>query len=178
MTRRERFELLFDAHYRDVQRFLLRRTDPPAAEELTNETFLICWRRLERVPDPALPWLFATARKCLANHRRAAARHARRERAAAHEERGTTARDPAERYAERDAVLRAFAQLPERDREILRLVAWEDLSPEEAARAAGISRTALSTRLHRARRRLEALLAAEPPGAEPDIGALRCPTET
>jgi RNA polymerase sigma factor (sigma-70 family) len=174
VTRRARFEALFEAHYLDVQRFLLRRTDLTAAEELTNEVFLICWRRLEQVPEHALPWLYVTARKCLANHRRAAARHARRERAAAHEFKDTIGRDPAERFAERDAVLRAFATLDERDREALRLVAWEGLSVADAARAVGTSRAAFGMRLHRARRRVAALLTApEPSAVEVEIGACR-----
>ncbi len=53
----------------------------------------------------------------------------------------------------------ALAVLSERDREALRLVAWEGLDPERAARAAGCSRGAFAVRLHRARRRLEAALA-------------------
>lgn len=159
--RRERFEALFVAHYRDVHRFALRRTTPAAAEEIANETFLVCWRRLESVPAPALPWLYATAGKCLANQRRADTRHARRERAAADDQRSAaTVRDPAERFAERDAVLRAFAALGERDREALRLVAWEGLSVADAARACGLTRAGFAMRLHRARRRLATRLRA------------------
>lgn len=156
-SRRERFEELFAAHYREVHRYALRRVEPVIAEEIVNETFLICWRRLESVPNPALPWLYATAGKVLANHRRGAARHARRERAAAGE-RPVEARDPAERFAERDAALRAFAELSEKDRDALRLVAWERLSLADAARAAGVSRAAFAMRVHRAKRRLAANL--------------------
>jgi RNA polymerase sigma-70 factor, ECF subfamily len=156
-SRRERFEELFAAHYREVHRYARRRVEPVIAEEIVNETFLICWRRLESVPDPALPWLYATAGKVLANHRRDAARHARRERAAAGE-RPVEARDPAERFAARDAALRAFLSLAEKDRDALRLVAWERLSLADAARAAGVSRPAFAMRVHRARRRLAAKL--------------------
>src|SRR4051812_13359342 len=152
-SRRRRFEELFAAHYRDVHRFALRRIEPASADEIANETFLVCWRRLESVPDPALPWLYAAAANVLSNHRRAAARHARRERAAA-VERQVPARDPAERFAERAAALRAFNALGERDREALRLVAWEGLDLSDAAAAAGVSRPAFAMRVHRARRRL------------------------
>jgi RNA polymerase sigma factor (sigma-70 family) len=157
MEREDRFEAIFAAHYRDVHRYALRRIDPATAEEVANEAFLVCWRRLDTVPEPPLPWLYATAGKVLANHRRAAWRHARRERAAA-AERAVTGRDPAERFAERDAALRAFATLGERDREALRLVAWERLSVADAARVAGVSRAAFAMRVHRARRRLAAQL--------------------
>ncbi len=157
MEPRERFEAIVAAHYRDVHRYALRRTDSSVAEEIANEAFLICWRRLEQVPDPPLPWLYAAAGNVLANHRRAAARHERRASAAAAQP-AAPARDPAERFAERDIALRAFSALGERDREALRLVAWEGLTLAGAARAAGVSRAAFAMRLHRARRRLAARL--------------------
>jgi DNA-directed RNA polymerase specialized sigma24 family protein len=59
---------------------------------------------------------------------------------------------------EQDAVLRALAGLSERDRETLRLVAWEGLSQADAARVAGVNRAAFAARLHRARRRFAACL--------------------
>lgn len=157
---RARFETLFRAHYRDVLRFAARRIDRASAEDIANETFTICWRRLGTVPDDALPWLYAVARNVLANHQRAAIRaSAKLARAAG--ERPPPARDPAERLAEQDAVLRALAALPERDREVLRLVAWEGLSQIDAARVAGTNRVTFAARLHRARRRLTARLEEE-----------------
>jgi RNA polymerase sigma factor (sigma-70 family) len=159
MTPAARFEALFQTHYRDVLRYALRRTDPATAEEIVSETFMVCWRKLDAVPDPPLPWLYAVARKCLANRRRAEARRPGVEAAP------TAGRDPADQLAERDQILRAFVALGERDREALRLVAWEGLSLAEAARAAGTSRAAFAMRLHRARRRLAAQL--DPPHLQP-----------
>src|SRR5690349_7553139 len=116
---RARFEALFDAHYRDVHRYALRRTEPALAEEVANEAFLVAWRRLDKVPrEHPLPWLYAAAGHVLANQRRAEQRHARRSQAAA-AERPPDGRDPADRLAERDVVLQAFATLSERDREAL-----------------------------------------------------------
>jgi RNA polymerase sigma factor (sigma-70 family) len=168
MDSHDRFEAIFHAHYRDVHRFALRRTDPAEAEEVANETFAIAWAKLGSVPEYALPWLYAVARKCLANRRRAAGR---REGLAARlrtRSTPTESRDPAERLAERDSILRAFVELSESDREALRLVAWEELSLGDAARVAGVSRTAFAMRVHRARRRLAAELEgpAGPPAAE------------
>lgn len=153
---RARFEALFRAHYRDVRRFVLRRTDPATADEVTNDTFAACWRKLDDVPAEPLPWLFAVARNGLANHWRASVRHDDKTRRAAAGL--STGRDPAERFAERDAILRAFSGLSERDREALRLTAWDGLSVADAARAAGVSRSGFAMRLHRARRRLAARL--------------------
>ena len=171
-NRQERFEAIFAAHYGDVHRYALRRAEPPLAEEIVSETFLVAWRRLERVPEEPLPWLYATAGHVLANRRREAQRHARRAGAAAAQP-AQTARDPAERFAERDAALRAFAALSEPDREALRLVAWERLSLADAARAAGVTRPAFAMRVHRARRRLAVHLREQ--DAEFDASAAAAP---
>jgi len=178
--RQARFEVLFAEHYAAVHRYALRRAESPLAEEVVNETFLVAWRRLDKVPEEPLPWLYAAAGHVLANRRREAARHARRVAAAAADSGATaarpgrggvgdradrrvaalpaSARDPADRLAERDATLRAFAALSEPDREALRLVAWERLSLADAAHVAGVSRPAFAMRVHRARRRLAAHL--------------------
>ena len=54
---REAFERLFRAHYWAVRGYVLRRFPSAFAEDVLAETFLIAWRRLESVPDDALPWL-------------------------------------------------------------------------------------------------------------------------
>ena len=54
-----------------------------------------------------------------------------------------------------DRALRSLSRL---DREALLLVAWEDLTSKQAARALGINATAFRVRLLRARRRLRASL--------------------
>lgn len=156
-----RFETLFDAHYRSVLAYALRRVDAALAEDVAAETFLVAWRRLHRVPADPLPWLYGVARKTIANQRRGIRRRGRliaRLKQDAPDEVG--AWDIADRVAERTDVLAALARLSERDRETLRLVAWEGLETARAARAAGCSAAAFSVRLHRARRRLMKELAA------------------
>jgi RNA polymerase sigma-70 factor (ECF subfamily) len=61
-----------------------------------------------------------------------------------------------------ERLLDALAGLSEREREVLMLTAWEELSSAEAARVLGCSATACRIRLHRARKRLRARLAEEP----------------
>jgi RNA polymerase sigma factor (sigma-70 family) len=159
-TRTERFEALFRENYAAVRGYALRRAAPDAAQDVVGETFLIAWRRLEDVPNDALPWLFGVARRVLANQRRSA------QRAAALEERlaasAADAGSQAEAVGEADALRSALERLSERDREALMLVAWHGLSGARAARAAGCSRSAFGVRLHRARRRLAAQLSADP----------------
>ena len=61
----------------------------------------------------------------------------------------------------------AWRELREADREVLSLIAWEELSVADAARALGCSAAAFSVRLHRARRRLERLLARSEESTRP-----------
>jgi DNA-directed RNA polymerase specialized sigma24 family protein len=47
-----------------------------STQDVAAETFQVAWRRLEAVPFDAAPWLYAVARRVLANERRAASRRA------------------------------------------------------------------------------------------------------
>jgi RNA polymerase sigma-70 factor (ECF subfamily) len=155
-----RFEALFRAHHRAVLGYVLRRTSPPLADEAVAETFLVLWRRLGDVPDDVRPWLFGVARHCIANAHRGAARSGALADRVLERTPDHAGRDPGDIVGERDVIRTAFAALSEIDREALRLVAWEGLDTRRAARAAGCSRAAFAVRLHRARRRLGARLAA------------------
>jgi RNA polymerase sigma-70 factor (ECF subfamily) len=162
---RERFETLFRQHYGAVVRYAVRRVGREGADEVVAETFLVAWRHLDRVPDAALPWLFATARKVVANELRRRQRQLRLvDRAAAHTELETA--DHSGAVDETLRVHAAMTALGERDREVLRLHAWEHLDPADAARVLGCSSAAYKVRLHRARRRLALYLAA-PVSSEP-----------
>ena len=57
-------------------------------------------------------------------------------------------------------VLAALRILPSRDRDVLVLIAWEELSYEEVAVALGIPVGTVRSRLNRARRRLRELVPA------------------
>jgi RNA polymerase sigma-70 factor (ECF subfamily) len=133
--------------------YALRRTDRDEARETAAEVFTVAWRRLEEVPDGegGLPWLLATARRVLANQRRAGAR---RPTLAPIDPPGASAPDPAERVADRDTLARAFSRLSDADREVLALLAWDGLRPAEAATVLGCSAATFSVRAHRARKRL------------------------
>jgi DNA-directed RNA polymerase specialized sigma24 family protein len=69
-----RFEQIYEEHGDAVRAFVRRRAPESVVEDVVSETFLVCWRRLDRVPDQPLPWLYAVARKTLANQRRRLAR--------------------------------------------------------------------------------------------------------
>jgi RNA polymerase sigma-70 factor (ECF subfamily) len=159
-TQRERFEILYRELYRPISGYVMRRSDSAEdAAEAIAETFVVLWRRLDACPDgdEARPWLFGVARRVLANQRRGERRRT------ALAERLTAELDPAEVSVPAGSdgrVARAFAALSEPDREILALLAWEGLTREELSIALGVSRPVARLRLHRARRRFAAALAA------------------
>lgn len=162
---REQFTVMFTVHYPAVLSYGLRRTDGESAREMAAETFTIAWRRRGHLPEPPLPWLLATARRVLANEFR---RGSRSRRLLARLRDGSTTGGPgvtststpdhALAVTESSALSAALGRLTPADREILRLVAWEGLSPGELATAVDCSPGAAKVRLHRARARLRAVL--------------------
>jgi RNA polymerase sigma factor (sigma-70 family) len=155
-----RFGKLYREQGRAVLAYALRRVENPQdAADVVAETFLVAWRRLDEVPIGTRErlWLYGVARRVTANLRRAEGRRTRlAERLAESLQRETVA-DPAH-SGEAAAVLRVMRGLGEDDRELLLLVTWEELSPGQAAEVLGISSLAARSRLHRARRRLRALI--------------------
>lgn len=155
-----RFGQLYREQARAILAYALRRVDGPEdAADVVAETFLVAWRRLDEVPigTAARPWLYGVARRVIANLHRTERRRTRLGRRLAETLRTELAARPAPRD-EATAALRAMAGLRDEDRELLLLVSWEGLTPGEAAKALGISSLAARSRLHRARRRLRALL--------------------
>ncbi|HEV2377146.1 MAG TPA: sigma-70 family RNA polymerase sigma factor [Streptosporangiaceae bacterium] len=163
----ERFELLYRQHFRAVLHYALARLEPENARDAAAETFLIAWRRLSDVPDDPRSWLFGVARKVVAGQCRSGSRReALRTRLAGAGAGRPGSGEVGERVAERALVMTAFAQLSENDREALRLIAWDGLTSKAAADVLGVTRFAFGVRLHRARRRLSAALAAAEPADE------------
>jgi RNA polymerase sigma-70 factor (ECF subfamily) len=163
MERRVRFELLYGEHASAVKAYILRRAQPSVADDLVAEVFMVCWRRLDKLPAEPLPWLLGVARRVLSTQRRGERRGAALHRRLAESgmpQQAGGALPPAVDSA--GAALReVLEQLSESDREILLLIAWEGLSPTQAAAVLGIKAATLRVRLHRARRRLARALARE-----------------
>jgi RNA polymerase sigma factor (sigma-70 family) len=167
------FGVIFDRHGSTLLRFLARRVDPAEAEDLLGEVFRIAFERrsaFERDRDSARPWLYGIAANLVAKHHRSEARR-RRALARVAADR-LVADDPAERVAAAtDAcalwprVMDAIGALPEAERQVLLLFAWEELSYGEIALALGIPVGTVRSRLSRGRARLAALTRAGGPAA-------------
>jgi RNA polymerase sigma-70 factor, ECF subfamily len=150
---RTRIAQLFADYGGRLYAYAYRRTlSPEEAKDVVADTYLITLRRLDSVPELALPWLFAVARRVLANRTRAAAGEARA--LTGLSARSASAPDAFEELSARETLEQAFAGLSPDDRETLMLVEWDGLSNKEAAEVLGCAVPTLAVRLHRARRRL------------------------
>lgn len=161
-----RFRAVAELVVEPVRRYLARRTDAATADDVFNETLIVCWRRLDEVPlaDEAVPWAIVVTRNLLANAERAERRRGR-----------LTAKiialDPPAsviEYASGDndadavAVRDALTRLRRDDAELLRLWAWDGLESPQLATVLGISANAAAIRLHRAKARLKTELLKSP----------------
>lgn len=152
--RRRRFDALFTSYGPDIVAYCGWRAGSPSdAQDAAAEVFLTAWRRLDDVPegDPARVWLYATARKVIANQRRSTRRRV------ALQERLTLEAAPVQREppsSGADALVHeALRRLGPRDREVLLLAEWEGLTPVQIAGVLGCLTVTARGRLHRARRR-------------------------
>jgi len=157
-----RFRRLYKENGKDLLAYALRRAqDPEDAADVVAETFLVAWRRGPEVPHGAAArlWLFGVARRILSNQQRAERRRAKlAERLRV--DLATEFEHRLESEGERDGLRATLERLDPDDRELLTLIAWEELTPAQAARVLGISAVAARSRLLRARRRFRAELAA------------------
>lgn len=151
-----KFESIYDSASDRLFAYALRRTDQERALEVVSEVWLVAWRRLPEIPDNSLPWLIGVARKVLANQWRAEERRQSLVERLKHE---LHCLEP-QQFQVSDSdhlVSRTLAYMSPNDKEALCLVAWEGMSPRDAAASMGCSTSVFSVRLHRARRRFIAL---------------------
>ncbi|MDR2984458.1 MAG: RNA polymerase sigma factor [Nocardiopsaceae bacterium] len=161
----EQFAVVFRRHAQQLQRYVVRRIGADAADDVVAETFLLAFKqrsvyRLD-LPD-ARPWLYGIATNLIGRHRRA---EIRQYRALAR-----TGIDPVTepftdevdaRVSASSSVRRlaaALMKLPAPHRDVLLLMAWGDLSYEQAAAALGVPVGTVRSRLSRARTKVREAL--------------------
>lgn len=155
--RRRRFNVLFRAYSSDIVAYCGWRAGADDAQDAVAEVFLTAWRRLDDLPegDAARVWLYATARRVVANQRRSTRRRAalteRLSAESASAPRGSSMDE------EETLVYEALHRLAARDREVLLLAEWEGLTPAQIASVVGCLVVTARGRLHRARRRFRAV---------------------
>jgi len=171
------FAGVFDRHHAELYRYLRRRVDSGLAADLAAETFVVAFARrgaYRADTHDARPWLYGIAHNLLRNHLRA-----ERRQLAAYARHGVdpladadaaVAFSMADSRADSAAVNAKLAQIlavmADRDREVLLLFAWADMSYAEISLALEIPVGTVRSRLHRARRQLRALVSPESLNAE------------
>lgn len=165
VTEPELFGVLYERHAAAIHRYVTRRLGNVVADDVVADTFLIAFRGRARY-DPARrtagPWLYGIASNLIAKHHRAEIRLYR-----ACLRTGT---DPvAEPYIDRvearvlsagwqRPLAGALARLSAKDRDVLLLIAWAELSYEQVAQALDIPIGTVRSRLNRARRKVQSAL--------------------
>lgn len=154
-TEQERqFRLLYERNYAPITAYVrrrVRRADGSDAD-IVAEVFVVAWRRLLDVPEltKELPWLYGVSRNLVANHFRSVQRSIALTDRIAIEER--VAGDDSTGSSDLEIrVRRAVDHLSDLDREIFRLIHWEELSHEEVGLSVGITAKAVERRVARAR---------------------------
>ncbi|GAB2459003.1 SigE family RNA polymerase sigma factor [Nocardioides hungaricus] len=156
-TADEALEQLYAAHWRRLVRLsVLLVRDQGTAEEVVQDAFVAVhgrWSRL-RDPDRALAYL----RQAVVNRSRSALRHRAVVARHAATLRPLDAADPTPDADRRAAVLDAMRTLPDRQREVLALRYYLDLSEADIADTLGISRGAVKSHASRGAAALRSLL--------------------
>ncbi len=156
------FETVYHTTYEPLQRYLRRRVGPDEAEEVLDDVLLILWQNLPDLnPDQYLPWAYGVARRVLANRRRSIHRRQRLL--------DRLKREPGPSPVEAvdlddyPFLATAFGQLPEADREVLRLWAWEGLEAQAIATVLGVTPNAAALRLSKSKKKLGKLMGGQDP---------------
>lgn len=172
LAREPAFEAVFERHFEEVCGFLCRRVGRDVGEELAAETFaraFASWSRYDVRRGAVRPWLFGIAANLLRGHRRTEARGLRALARTGSELLASGSERQPERLltrAETRRLAAALAGLRGRDRDVLLLAGWAELSSQEIGAALEIPAGTVRSRLNRARREVRAALAGD--GAEPD----------
>lgn len=173
-TAEQRFEALFRANFDRVTAYARRRVIGEAVDDVVAEVFLTAWRRLDDLKGDPLPWLLGVARKVVATQHRSSIRRL----ALVEKVRANVKQAPEPPEATVPQVAEALKTLSQLDREALLLIAWDDLTPTQAAGVLGISPTAFRVRLHRAKRRLAKNIDGSEPAAAAARSDIQLPTLT
>ncbi|GAA3827158.1 RNA polymerase sigma factor [Streptomyces phyllanthi] len=166
----ELFARLYDRYAPDIHRYVARRLGDGMADDITADTFLTAFRirgRYDLAHGNARPWLYGIAGNLIGKHRRTEVRALRALARSGHdpvaESWGETWVERTEsRVAAQAPLAGALAALSAGDRHVLLLVAWADLTYQEAAEALGIPVGTVRSRLNRARRKVRSALGADP----------------
>lgn len=161
---------IYDQYYGKVRKFILTLVkDEWAADDLIQETFLKIQKNLNTLRDPSkiASWMFSIAYHLCQDHFRKSKQLAREERIEQDEEedlhkvfiqKELDVQKRLEQAQMGECVQDQMSLLPESLREVLILFDMMEFSHQEIADILGISVENVKVRLHRARKKLKAIL--------------------
>lgn len=158
----EAFGLLYDHYLPPIYRFVLFRVNHrEEAEDITHQTFLKAWERIEQYEPQGHPfgsWLYRIARNTVIDTHRKSNPHVGLDEVASHLTEKESQPDLLDAKIEWEILLGAISELKEIEQEVLFLRFVEDLSHEEAARVVSKSEGAVKLIQHRALKNLKSIL--------------------
>jgi RNA polymerase sigma factor (sigma-70 family) len=179
LSRDERFRCFYQERFLDVSGFVRRRVDASDASDVIAQVFTVAWRRFDIIPAPPEDrlWLFGVARRTVASHRRSGLRRFQLY------QRLFEQLGPPSSPSDDDHLLArvevALGRLRQNDREVLRLILWDDLTHAEAATILGCTPNAVDLRFRRAQKRVRDVLAiTTAPMDTPAVPACEWRTQT
>jgi RNA polymerase sigma factor (sigma-70 family) len=158
-NRDERFHHFYQERFREISGFVRRRVSASDSSDVIAQVFAVAWRRLDDIPVPPEDrlWLLGVARRTVASHRRSGFRRLQLHQRLFEQLRPTSS------HGDIDHVLAgveiAMARLRPKDREVLRLILWDDLTHAEAATILGCTPNAVEIRFRRAQAKVRDALA-------------------
>jgi RNA polymerase sigma-70 factor (ECF subfamily) len=159
------FGMLYDHYFPKVYRYIRYRVgDPATADDLTAQVFERAFTKIKSYrPDlaPFATWLFAITRHAVIN----ASRHRRPHVALGSQPEQPNLAPPLEEYViadeEKNRLLAAVADLPERERELIALKFGAGLTNREIAKLTGMKDGNVGVILFRTLRKLRNVLEAK-----------------
>ena len=160
------FESLIRKYQKQVHMHALGKVgDFHIAEDITQETFLQVYQNLETLYDPIQfsKWLYAIVNNlCIAWHRKDRLQtqpleetHISEIETEAYSRHVATEQAKTSAEAQRDLVKKLLAKLKDRDREVITLHYFEEMTSSEIGTHLGVSENTIKSRLHRARQQLK-----------------------
>lgn len=158
------FEQVMRANLKSVLRFIsMQVNDHALAEDITQDVFVKVYNNLKhfRQESHIQTWIYRIAVNEVKKHYRSAWFRRLSFFAKTPDQIGGNNEVEAVRRMDNEAVLKAVLSLPIRYRQVLILYYFENLQIDEVEQILGISRHAIHTKLHRARKQLKKRLDKE-----------------
>jgi RNA polymerase sigma factor (sigma-70 family) len=168
----EQFAELFRRRAPEIRRYVTRRIGAEAAEDVVAETFLAAFRQrggYDVTRIDARPWLYGIATNLIGRHHRSETRMLRALARTGCDPVTEPFTDQVDAQVSAGAAGRllaaALAKLPPQHRDTLLLVAWGELTYDQAALALGVPGGTVRSRVSRARRSIRRALGGIDPSA-------------